>query len=210
MKKLQGLYLVLDPAKDEESLLAGLRQSLAGGVGLVQIWNHWAAAFSRQEKLKLIGKVQAVAQRYSVPVLINEDWELALDAGLHGVHFDGIPDNWKEIQLALQGKLIGITVGNDLDLVRWADENRLSYISFCSVFASSSVTTCELVTPESIQVARELTQIPIFLSGGIRPENLPQLEKHSYQGIAVISGILGAVDPKQAASDYLEKMKTKP
>lgn len=210
MKKLQGLYLVLDPAKDEESLLAGLRQSLAGGVGLVQIWNHWAAAFSRQEKLKLIGKVQAVAQRYSVPVLINEDWELALDAGLHGVHFDGIPDNWKEIQLALQGKLIGITVGNDLDLVRWADENRLSYISFCSVFPSSSVTTCELVTPESIQVARELTQIPIFLSGGIRPENLPQLEKHSYQGIAVISGILGAVDPKQAASDYLEKMKTKP
>lgn len=210
MKKLQGLYLVLDPAKDEESLLAGLRQSLAGGVDLVQIWNHWAAAFSRQEKLKLIGKVQAVAQRYSVPVLINEDWELALDAGLHGVHFDGIPDNWKEIQLALQGKLIGITVGNDLDLVRWADENRLSYISFCSVFPSSSVTTCELVTPESIQVARELTQIPIFLSGGIRPENLPQLEKHSYQGIAVISGILGAVDPKQAASDYLEKMKTKP
>jgi thiamine-phosphate pyrophosphorylase len=209
MKKLNGLYLVVDPAKDEESLLASLRQSLAGGVGLVQIWNHWAAAFSRQEKLRLVGKVQMIAQRYSVPVLINEDWELALDAGLDGVHFDGIPDNWKEIQLSLQGKLIGITVGNDLDLVRWADENRLSYISFCSVFPSSSVDTCELVDPASIRQARELTQIPIFLSGGIRPENLPRLQKYSCDGVAVISGILEAADPKHAAIDYLQAMKTK-
>jgi len=143
-------------------------------------------------------------------VLMNEDWGLALDAGLDGLHFDRIPENWKEIQPRLQGTLTGITVGNDLDLVRWAHENDLSYISFCSVFPSSSVDTCELVTSESIQRARELTQIPIFLSGGIRPANLHKLGNYSYDGVAVISGVLSAEDPKLAVTDYLQKMKTIP
>jgi len=210
MKKLQGLYLVLDPAKEEKALLTSLRQALSGGVGLVQIWNHWSADFSKKEKLELAKKIKAVAGDFDVPTLINEDLEIALEAGLDGVHFDRIPDDWKEIQPRLQGKFTGITVGNDLDLVRWAHEHDLSYISFCSVFPSSSVDTCELVTPDSIRQARELTPIPIFLSGGIRPENLPQLERYSYAGVAVISGILGAADPKQAATDYLLKMKTNP
>lgn len=210
MKKLQGLYLVMDPAKEEESLFTGLRQALAGGVAFVQIWNHWPMDFSKKEKLELAKKIQTLGEEYSVPVLINEDWDLALNAGLDGVHFDGIPENWEEIKPKLQDNLIGITVGNDLDLVRWADKNRVSYISFCSVFPSSSVDTCELVAPESIRQARELTQIPIFLSGGIRPENLSQLDNYSYEGLAVISGILGAAEPKQAANDYLQKMKTKP
>jgi thiamine-phosphate pyrophosphorylase len=210
MRKLQGLYLVLDPAKEEHSLLTSLRQALAGGVGLVQIWNHWPSDFSKKEKLELAKKIKAVAEDFDVPTLINEDLELAVEAGLDGVHFDRIPYDWKEIQPALKDKLTGITVGNDLDLVRWADENDFSYISFCSVFPSSSVDTCELVTPESIQQARKLTSLPIFLSGGIRPENLAQLEIYSYAGVAVISGILGAVDPKLAAEAYLKKLKTKP
>lgn len=210
MKKLQGLYLVLDPAKEEDTLLTSLRQALAGGVGLVQIWNHWPSGFSEKEKLELAKKIKAIGGEYAVPVLMNEDFELALEAGLDGVHFDRIPEDWKEIQPGLRDKFTGITVGNDLDLVRWAHENGLSYISFCSVFPSSSVDTCELVDPESIRMARGLTPIPIFLSGGIRPENLSQLECYSYAGIAVISGILGAADPKQAANDYLQKMKTNP
>ena len=210
MKKLQGLYLVLDPAKEEDSLLTSFRQALIGGVGLVQIWSHWPVGLSGKEKLDLTNKIKAIAGEHAVPVLVNEDFELALEAGLDGVHLDRIPENWKEIQPRLRDKLTGITVGNDLDLVRWAHENELSYISFCSVFPSNSVDTCELVDPASIRMARRLTSIPIFLSGGIRPENLPELEKYSYEGVAVISGILGAADPKQAAHDYLQKMKNKP
>ncbi|MBN7811209.1 thiamine phosphate synthase [Algoriphagus sp. H41] len=209
MNKLQGIYLVLDPAKGEKALLSSLRQALEGGVGLVQIWNHWPEAFSQKDKTELSKKIQAVAAEFAVPVLINQDWELALEAELDGVHFDHIPEKWGLIQAKLEAKLIGITVGNDLDLVRWAEENRLSYISFCSVFPSSSVDTCELVQPESIQKAREITTLPIFLSGGIRPENISQLGGYSFEGVAVISGILGAEDPKQAAQAYLHQLKTK-
>src|SRR5690606_38459143 len=111
--------------------LTSLRQALAGGVALVQIWNQWPADFSKKAKMELAKKIKAIAGDFDVPTLINEDLEISLEAELDGVHFDRIPDDWKEIQPRLQGKLTGITVGNDLDLVRWAHENDLSYISFC-------------------------------------------------------------------------------
>lgn len=207
MNKLQGLYLVLDPAQDKETLLRRLRQALDGGVALVQIWNHWPSDFSKKEKLELAMKIKSMAVDLAVPVLMNEEMELALEAELDGVHLDRVPENWEEIRALFRDKLVGITVGSDLNLVRWAEENQLSYISFCSVFSSSSVDTCELVHLASIQQARELTLMPIFLSGGIRLENLSELENYPYHGIAVISGILNAKDPKLAAMRYLQKMK---
>ncbi|GAA0878861.1 thiamine phosphate synthase [Algoriphagus jejuensis] len=210
MRKLEGIYLVLDPVQEEKSLLKSLRQALEGGVGLVQIWNHWPETFCHKDKVELSKKIQTIASEFAVPVLINADLELALEAELDGVHLDRIPENWDAIRPLFAEKLLGITVGNDLDLVRWADKNQLSYISFCSVFPSSSVDTCELVLPSSIQKARELTVLPIFLSGGIRPDNLPQLDAYAYEGVAVISGILGAEDPKQAANAYLQLLKSKP
>ncbi len=209
MSKLKGIYLVLDPSKGEAALLKSLRQALAGGVSLVQIWNHWPQLFSQKDKAELSQKIHSIASDFAVPVLINQDWELVLEAGLDGVHFDQIPENWTEIKAEFRDKLIGITVGNDLELVRWAEENGLSYISFCSVFPSSSVDTCELVSPESILKARQITSLPIFLSGGIRPENIAKLDVYSFEGVAVISGILSAEDPKQATQAYLQQLKTK-
>lgn len=207
MKKLEGLYLVLDPKKDEKLLLEKLEKSLKAGVNVVQIWNHWDPDLSRSGQIRFCVKVKELAQKSGAPVLINEDWKLGIQADLDGVHFDQVPEDWKKIKSQIDGKLIGLTVGNNLDLISWAEQNGLSYISFCSVFLSSSVDTCELVQPENIQKARELTRMPIFLSGGIKPENLHLLENYSYEGVAVISGVLNSKEPETAVNLYLSKMK---
>lgn len=207
MKKLEGLYLVLDPKKDENLLLEKLEKSLKAGVNVVQIWNHWDPELSRAGQIRFCIKVKELARKSGTPVLVNEDWELGIQADLDGVHFDQVPEDWEKIRPQHEGKLIGLTVGNNLDLISWADQNAISYISFCSVFLSSSVDTCELVQPENIQKAKELTQMPIFLSGGINPENIHLLENYSYEGVAVISGVLNAKEPDTAVNLYLSKMK---
>lgn len=207
MKKLEGLYLVLDPSQEEQTLLQKLKKSLQGGINVVQIWNHWNSDWEASQKFNLCRQIKTMAEEFEVPVFMNEDWTLALTADLDGVHFDKIPEYWNQVKNQLENKLIGLTVGNNLDLIQWADQNGVHYISFCSVFRSSSVDTCELVNPENIKKARKITQLPIFLSGGIRPENLHLLDEYSYEGVAVISGILNAKKPEKAVNNYLGKMK---
>ncbi|WP_161888591.1 thiamine phosphate synthase [Pontibacter russatus] len=207
-----GVYLVLDPGMDTPTLLHKLKEALKGGVRVLQIWNNWPASFDLADKAYLIRAVLAVASAYKVPLLINEEWELLKTTGLAGVHFDNIPTDYETIKAEINRDFIcGITCGNDLQVVRWAEQNQLDYISFCAMFPSTSAGSCEIVTPETVKQARELTHIPFFLSGGITTENMKTLQDLDFAGVAVISGILNDASPQMSAAAYIQtlhKLKT--
>src|SRR5690606_10599780 len=126
MKKREitgGLYLVLDPSIERILLLKRLKGALDGGVQLLQIWNNWPADFDRNKKKHFIEAVVEIAKDYTVPILINEEWELLLDGVLSGVHFDKIPEDFTRLKEMLpKDSIIGITCGNDLRIVEWADQ----------------------------------------------------------------------------------------
>lgn len=202
-----GLYLVLDPSMPMITLLEKLKQALAGGVRVLQIWNNWPSSFQNSEKKALIKAIIAIASEYKIPVLINEDWELLKETALSGVHFDQIPENIETIKAAVgRDFIIGITCSNDLQVVAWAEQHKLDYISFCALFPSKSAGDCEIVQPETIKKARAMTQIPLFVSGGITVKNLMELKDLDFTGVAVISGILNAHSPEVATLAYIQAL----
>ena len=195
-----GLYLVIDPSMELPTLLSKTEAALKGGIDILQIWNHWN---KEDDKQKVIQLITALAYRYSVPVLINENVELLMHTDLDGIHFDTIPDNYSVIkQLLKRDVIIGITCGNDIKRIEWAIKNQVDYISFCSVFPSSSVTTCDVVDRAIIRKARAMTDMPIFLSGGIDLNNMPQLKKTKMDGVAVVSGIMSSVNTEEKTKQY--------
>lgn len=207
-KITRGIYLVLDPSMEKSLLLDRLREALEGGVQLLQIWDNWPAGFDKKKKSELVHGITDIARPFEVPVLINEEWELLLEGNLSGVHFDQIPDNYESIKAAIPPEaIVGITCGNDLRIVEWADKQRLDYISFCAMFPSMSAGDCEIVSPDTIRKARSLTDLPLFVSGGITPENVSRLKELDIAGVAVISGILSHANPKEAASIYTHALK---
>ncbi|WP_162052056.1 thiamine phosphate synthase [Pontibacter pamirensis] len=198
-----GIYLVLDPGMEKETLLHKLKEALEGGVSIVQVWNNWPASFNLSAKQDLIQSILQVAADYHVPVLINEEWELLKGTGLAGVHFDKIPEDYEAIKADIKRDFIcGITCSNSLEVVRWAEHNQLDYVSFCSMYPSGSVGSCEIVRPETVKRARDITHMPFFLSGGITAENLVRLKELHFAGVAVISGILSAASPKESTAAY--------
>lgn len=202
-----GLYLVADPSMDKKELLYKLDEALFAGVQVVQIWNHWPSSFDRVQKEKLISEVMALAGPYGSPVLINEEWELLKTTDLDGVHFDKVPADIGKIREALHRDFIlGITCSNDLEIIRWANQKRADYISFCSMFPSSSAGSCEIVDAQTVKKAREITDLPLFVSGGITPENLPELTELPISGVAVISGILGSESPGKNTEAYKKQI----
>ncbi|PAU94579.1 thiamine phosphate synthase [Aliifodinibius salipaludis] len=202
-EELNGLYLVVDPSMDHEVLLKKIEESLKGGIEILQIWNHWPDGMSEYDKEQLITYIIEMAGKYGVPVLINDDWELLQNTDLAGVHFDSIPDDIDKIRQKVGRDFIaGITCSNDLEVVKWAEENSFDYVSFCAMYPSPSVGSCEIVRPETVRKAREVTDIPLFLSGGITPEKIDGLEGLEFNGVAVISGILSDDEPKEKARNY--------
>lgn len=199
----KSIYLVIDPKMHQSSLLRKLEKALQGGVAILQIWNNWPPSFSQEDKINLIKAIEQISSAFAVPLLINEEWEMLRYTPISGVHFDKIPQNYKQIKSEIGRDIIaGITCSNDLAVISWAEENKLDYISFCSMFASVSVNNCEIVSPRIIRKARQLSQIPFFLSGGITIENIFTLQDMDFTGVALISGILYAEDPTEATLTY--------
>lgn len=206
-RDIQGLYLVVDPSGDPGELLDKVRRALEGGVDLLQVWNRWPEGTGRGVKEELVRAVLELARPREVPVLVNEEWELLKTTGLHGVHFDVIPDDFERIRREIgRDFLAGVTCENDLDVVRRADHLDMDYISFCAMFPSPSAGSCEIVRPDTVRRAREMTDLPMFLSGGITPERMDELGDLPFQGVAVISGILQSEAPDRRALTYKQKL----
>lgn len=202
-----GIYLVVDPSMEEAELLRKLALVLQENIAAVQIWDNFSMG---QQKEQLIQKVLDLAHARQVPVLINNQWELLRGSTLDGVHFDAAPANFAAVQKDVgRPFLAGVTCGNDLWVVQWATEVGLDYLSFCSLFPSATSTSCELVNFASVLEARRISGLPIFLAGGIKPDNLPELDGLPYDGIAVVSGIMGAAEPAASVRAYADILKQK-
>jgi thiamine-phosphate pyrophosphorylase len=201
-----GLYLVVDPALQLEFILLKIKQAIAGGIDVLQVWNNWSDG---QNKQNIINAICNIAHASNIPVLINEEWQLLQTTQLDGVHFDNVPTDINAIrQTIAKPFIIGITCGNDLNRIIWANDNRLDYISFCSMFPSPSAGVCEIVKKETVIQARQLTSLPIFVAGGITLNNIEELEDISINGIALISGIMKADDTHATAKNFKEKLAT--
>jgi len=202
LKKLEGLYLVVDPAMPHLKLLDTVQKSLSGGVDILQLWS---SGQDRSRVLKLAEALMGLAKQYNVPLIINNDLKLAKRVDAHGVHLDGYdvtPDKVRE-DLGEQS-IVGYTLGNDLDKLRWAEKAGADYVSFCAVFPTSSVTQCEIVPLNSIKSAKSITNMPVFASGGINLSNAHLVLEAGADGIAVVSAILKAREPEQAARSFKE------
>ncbi|MEQ9437916.1 MAG: thiamine phosphate synthase [Cyclobacteriaceae bacterium] len=207
--KLAGVYLVIDPAMERARLFPKLREALEAGVNILQLWNHWPTDATPEDQRQLINEVLQLAAPFNVPVLINEAWQWINQTHLHGVHFDAIPHDWDTIKTTFDREvLVGLTCGNDVERIRWAEEQQLDYISFCAMFPSSSVDTCEIVRPDSVLEARKITTMPVFLSGGINPQNMNAFNSLDFQGVAVISGIMRADSVTERIHAYQQALKT--
>jgi len=202
LKRLEGLYFVVDTAMPEPKLLDLVDKALRGGVDILQLWS------SQQDGpriLKLAEALMSLAEQSNVPLIINNDLELAREVDAHGVHMDGYDATPDEIRKILGKRgIVGYTLGNDLERLKWANALGADYVSFCAVFPTTSVTQCEIVPLDSIRLAKSLTTMPVFASGGINLSNAHLVLEAGADGIAVISAILKAQDPEQAARSFKE------
>ncbi len=200
-----GVYLVVNPADNEEIVFSKLKRIVEAEIAAVQIWDNFSG---KTNQVSFIDKVCIICHQKGIPVLINNQWQLLNLSKADGVHFDEHPEDIDVVRKIVNRKCImGITVNNDLSLVQWANDNSFDYISFCSIFPSTTSNSCQLVKFETITKARTITQMPIFLAGGIQPENIYQLNNLDYDGVAVVSGIMSADDPFEKANKYLNELK---
>lgn len=198
--RIRGLYAITQEEADTETLLAQVRLALQGGVCVLQYRNKLGSAAVRLEQA---GALVKLTREFGVPLIINDDAELAKQVDAEGVHLGGEDGSIASARNLLgREKIIGVSCYNRIALAREAADAGADYVAFGAFFASTVKPSAPVATLDLLREARGELTLPIVAIGGITVDNGASLLEAGADALAVISALFGAKDITLAARQF--------
>ena len=190
------LCLVTDRRLTRGDLVERVAEAVHGGVDLVQLREKDLPA---GELLELAGSLlETIGQR--AKLIVNDRADVALAAGAQGVQLgeEGLPVSAARTTLG-SGALIGRSV-HSVSAASQAETDGADFLIVGTMFASRSHPGVAPAGPDLIRRVSGACRLPLIGIGGITAENAPKVIEAGASGVAVITNILAASDPKAAAA----------
>ena len=200
LKTDRGIYLITPGQPDTGLLCAQIEQLLQQPIALLQYRNKTANSILQHEQA---GALLKLCQNAKVPLIINDDWQLAKNIGAEGVHLgaeDANP-NWVREQLGAD-MLIGVSCYNSFERAQSMAKLDIDYLAFGAMFPSATKPNARLAGLNLLTEAKSLNK-PIVAIGGISADNSASVLDAGADYIAVISSVFAAENPEQALQSYL-------
>ena len=186
------LYAVTDRSwLGNQTLAQQVEQALRGGATCVQLREK---ELNDTDFLAEARELKALCARYGVPLIINDNVELALEVDADGVHVGQEDMDARDVRgLIGPDKILGVTA-KTLEQAQKAQQAGANYLGSGAVFGSTTKLNARPMTKELLQSICESVQIPVVAIGGIHRGNIAFLAGTGIRGAAVVSGIFSAAD----------------
>ncbi len=193
-----SLYLVLGPEDCPGGRMeAVVDAAVAGGVTMVQLRDKSAARRDRIERARaLVSRLRPRA----VPLIVNDDPEAAVAAGADGVHVGPFDRPAAEArQIVGPDAILGLSVTTLPDIAD-LDPDLVDYVGLGPVFPTlTKPDAAEPIGLGGLSAGCRALSVPVVAIGGIQAGNAADVIRAGANGIAVVSAICSAIDPRPAA-----------
>ena len=205
MKFDSSMYFITDSTNySEEEFLYRVEQALMGGITLLQLREKDK---STREYMDLAEKVHTLTKKYNVPLIIDDRVDVALAIDAEGVHV-GQSDMPVSIARKLMGdgKIVGATTKTVEQAVE-AYAQGADYLGVGAIYPTTTKVKTVLTSTETLGNICSAVPIPVNAIGGLNKDNIDVLKGIPIAGICVVSAIMKADDPKQAAIQLKSRAK---
>ncbi len=202
-----GLYLVTD-----EQLAGGratvdiVRAAIRGGVDVVQLRGK---ELSAREQLAIGQQLRTVTRDAGVLLIVNDRVDLALALDADGVHVgqDDLPAAIAR-QILGPAKIIGVSAATVAEAAA-ARAASADYLGVGAIYGTATKADAGAATgPALISTIQAAVNLPIVGIGGIHAQNAAAVIAAGAVGVAVVSAIIAAPDPEQAARTLKAQLVT--
>lgn len=181
-----------------ERLYNRVEEALKGGVSFLQLREK---EISREEILSEAVELKGLCRKYDVPLIINDDVELAVKSDADGVHVGQKDMDVREARKLLgPDKILGVSARTVEQAVS-AEKFGADYLGCGDVFGTATKKDAGRLELNVLKDICNAVSIPVVAIGGIKSDNIIKLKGSGISGIAVISAVFGKNDAQSAAAE---------
>lgn len=203
-KKKLLLYAVTDRTwEGEQSLYEQVEEAIYGGVTMVQLREK---NMTEESFLEEAIQIRELCHAHQIPLIINDQVDVAWKSGADGVHV-GMEDMPVEEIRRKVGKdfIIGATA-KTVEQAIAAQKAGADYLGVGAVFPSPTKKNAIRITKEQLKEITSSVSIPTVAIGGITLENMEELRGGGMDGVAVVSAIFAARDIRKTTEKLRRKI----
>ncbi|MEI7611733.1 MAG: thiamine phosphate synthase [Betaproteobacteria bacterium] len=200
-----SLYLVLDPdlCGSQAEMVRTARLAAENGATVVQLR---APNWKKRQWLETARELKTVLAPFGVPLIINDQVDVALAVDADGVHVGQADLPVAETRRLIgPHKILGLSVSNVVQLA--AVPEGVDYLGIGPAYPTG--TKLDAATVLSLAQFGELvseSRWPVVAIGGISVNNCAPLFAAGAKGVAVVSAICGQGDPGKATAILRDKI----
>ena len=196
------LYAITDRSwLNVETLSQQVEKALKGGATMLQLREKH---LSKEAFIKEALVIKKLCRTYNVPLIINDNVDIALAIDADGVHVGQQDQAVNEVRKKLgPHKIVGVTAKN-IEQARVAQQQGASYLGVGAVFETTTKLDTRKISLETLKTICETVNMPVVAIGGITQNNINELIGTGIHGVAVISAIFAQSDI-EAATKSLKK-----
>ncbi len=207
-KRLMRLYAVTDRSWSKEGsskgklyLLEQIEEALSGGITLLQLREK---GLSYQEFLQEAIDAKKLCKKYNVPLIINDNVDIALECIADGIHVGQSDMDAKNVRSLIGDKMLLGVSAQSVSQALAAEKNGADYIGVGALFSTSTKLDAGTISFETLKEICLAVSIPVCAIGGISKENMCLLKGSGIDGVALVSAIFAAADIKNECKKLLK------
>ncbi len=199
----RGLYAITDGPRVD--LVDACVAAMEGGAAVLQYRDKTSNHARRRDEAR---ELATLCVQHDVPLIINDDVDLAAEVGAAGVHLGEHDAHVANARNRLgSAAIIGVSCYDSLERARDLAAAGADYLAFGAFFASPTKPHARRATPDLLHAARMFGK-PLVAIGGITTDNAEPLIAAGADFLAVISGIFGQGNAFEAARRYADLFHT--
>lgn len=204
-KEMLQLYAVTDRAWEVKgNFLEQIEEALKGGITCLQLREK---EMKENEFLEEALKVKKICEKYSTPLIINDNVNVAIKCRADGIHVGQSDMSVSEIKKIIpNNKIVGVSV-QTLEQALEAEKSGANYLGVGAVFSTNTKLDATVLQREELRKICENTTIPTVAIGGIKKDNMRNLIGTGIDGVALVSAIFSVDDIKKECEDLLNLSK---
>lgn len=188
----------------KKPLIEQVESALKGGITCLQLREK---NLDEESFLKRAIEIKKLCERYGVPLIINDNVNVAIQSRADGVHVGQEDMELSEVRkLVGDNMIIGVSA-HTVEEAKEAEAGGADYLGVGAIYETTTKPDATFVSLNELKKICKSVKIPVVAIGGIDKNTISKLSGTGVDGVAMVSPIFAADDIEQECRKLLRLSK---